>query len=192
MHEHGSIEAGLRRLWRDDMDAFRDHLLRLDAASRFERFGMAANDAFVIGYAERCFGLDDVIYGWFDGAMLRAAGELRGVGHHLPFGVGRSAEAAFSVERAWRRQGIGTALMERIVRAARNRRAETLYMACLARNAAMRKLARKFEAEMRVEAGAPGLLPSPFALWKEFFGDAGAYATAILDLQRRTYAMRRV
>ena len=185
---------GLRRLWRDDMPAFQAHLLRLDAESRFERFGLATNDDFVIRYAERCFGIDDVIYGWFDGeGVVRAAGELRGVGHNLPLGFGQSAEAAFSVERPWRRQGIGTALMGRIVRAARNRRAETLYMACLARNVAMQKLARKFEAEMRFETDSrqPRRLPSLRAAWRDLFGDAGAYATAILDLRRRTYAMRR-
>jgi GNAT superfamily N-acetyltransferase len=193
-----STEGGMRRLWAADLTLFRDHLLRLDADSRCERFGMVADDDFLIRYAERCFGIDDVIYGWFDDeGLIRAAGELRGVGHNLPLGFGGSAEAAFSVEKLWRRQGLGTELMARIVRAARNRRAETLYMSCLARNVAMQKLARKFSAELAFESGETGarLTPraaSPVAVWKDMVSDASAYATAVLDLQRRTFAMRRV
>jgi GNAT superfamily N-acetyltransferase len=197
MSEH-STDVGMRRLWAADLTLFRDHLLRLDTDSRYERFGMVANDDFLIGYADRCFGIDDVIYGWFDDAgLIRAAGELRGVGHNLPLGFGGSAEAAFSVEKPWRRRGLGTELMARIVRAARNRRAETLYMSCLARNVAMQKLARKFSAELAFEPGETGarLKPktaSPVSVWKDMLGDASAYATAVLDLQRRTFAMRRM
>ena len=133
--EHATIHGGVvRRLWPSDMPAFRDHLLRLDAPSRHDRFAMAVSDEFLANYAERCFGIDDVIYGYFVDGVMRGAGELRGVGLGLDKG---SAEAAFSVEVGWRRRGVGTELMGRIVQAARNRGAETLYMSCLARNRAM-------------------------------------------------------
>ena len=55
---HGGV---IRRLWPADLSAFREHLLRLDAQSRYDRFAMSVNDDFLTRYAERCFGIDDVI-----------------------------------------------------------------------------------------------------------------------------------
>jgi len=185
----------LRRLLPADLCGFRDHLLRLDAPSRQSRFGMAASDAFVMAYAERCFGIDDVIYGFICDGEVRAAGELRGIGHNLPLGFGASAEAAFSVEIAWRRRGIGAQLMGRIVRAARNRRAQTLYMSCLANNEPMLRLARKFSAQLRFEPDvADGKVapraPTPATFLSEAADDAAGFATAMMDLHRRTCELR--
>lgn len=191
---HARIEGGqLRRLWPSDLDAFRDHLLRLDPQSRFDRFAMVASDDFLRAYATRCFGIDDVIFGFFVDGILRGAGELRPV---APGAHDASAEAAFSVETGWRRQGIGTELMERIVQAARNRNADTLYMSCLARNEAMRKLAKKFEADLQFDDDAlTGRLvartPKAQALWDEWLEDSSNYATAMLDLQTPLFTMRR-
>ena len=188
-------EGVLRRLLPADLEGFRAHLLRLDAPSRQARFGMEAPDAFVIAYADRCFGIDDVIYGFICEGEVRAAGELRGIGHNLPLGFGASAEAAFSVEIAWRRRGIGAQLMGRIVRAARNRRAQTLYMSCLANNEPMLRLARKFSAQLRFEPDvadgkvAP-LAPTPATFLGEAADDAAGFATAMMDLHRRTFELR--
>jgi GNAT superfamily N-acetyltransferase len=171
------------------MTGFRDHLLRLDRDSRRDRFGMAVSDEFLIGYAERCFGIDDVIYGFVLDGVVRGAGELRGIGHNLPLGFGGSAEAAFSVEAGWRRHGIGAELMSRIVRAARSRRADTLYMSCLASNEPMLKLARKFSAELRFEqdeAQAATARPvDPAAVLSSAADAVTGFATAMLDLHRR-------
>ena len=188
------VEGGqLRRLWPSDLDAFRDHLLRLDDRSRFDRFAMVTSDDFMRAYAGRCFGIDDVIFGYFVDGVLRGAGELRPV---APGAHDASAEAAFSVETGWRRRGIGTALMERIVQAARNRSADTLYMSCLARNEAMQGLAKKFAADLQFDDDAlTGKLvartPKAQALWDEWLEDSTNYATAMLDLQSRLFTMRR-
>ena len=188
-------EGVLRRLMPAELGGFRDHLLRLDAPSRQSRFGMEASDAFVIAYAERCFGIDDVIYGFVADGMVRAAGELRGIGHNLPLGLGASAEAAFSVEIAWRRRGIGERLMGRIVRAARNRRAQALYMSCLANNEPMLRLVRKFSAQLRFEPDvaddkvAPRS-PTPGTFLGEAADDAAGFATAMMDLHRRSFELR--
>ena len=193
---HPSVRDGvLRRLAPADLDGFRGHLLRLDAQSRRSRFGMDASDAFVTAYAERCFGIDDVIYGFVSDGVVRAAGELRGIGHNLPLGFGGSAEAAFSVEIEWRRQGLGAQLMGRIVRAARNRRARTLYMSCLANNEPMLRLARKFSAELRFEPqAADGQVapraPTPATVLSEAADDAAGFATAMMDLHRRAFELR--
>jgi GNAT superfamily N-acetyltransferase len=186
---HGGV---IRRLWPADLPNFRDHLLRLDAQSRFDRFAMAVNDDFLVRYAERCFGIDDVIYGYYVDGTLRGAGELRAVGNNI---IGGSVEAAFSVEVGWRRRGVGSELMSRMVRAARNRRADALYMSCLARNVAMQALARKFSADLRFETDdMTGKLvaraPSPASLWGELADNATSFATAMLDLQTRVFSMQ--
>jgi GNAT superfamily N-acetyltransferase len=154
---------------------------------------MAVNDDFLISYAGRCFGVNDATYGYYVEGTLRGAGELRAVGSNI---IGGSVEAAFSVERAWRRRGVGTELMSRIVRAARNRRADALYLSCLASNAAMQSLAKKFSAELRFETDEmTGKLvarePSAASVWREFADNATSFATAMLDLQTRVYSMQR-
>jgi GNAT superfamily N-acetyltransferase len=186
---HGGV---VRRLWPADLPAFREHLLRLDPQSRRQRFAMSVNDEFIIRYAERCFGIDDVIYGYYVDGTLRGAGELRAVGANI---IGGSVEAAFSVETGWRRKGVGSELMARIVRAARNRRADALYMSCLASNVAMQGLARKFEADLRFETDdTTGKLvartPTPASVWGEMADNATSFATAMLDLQTRVFSLQ--
>lgn len=191
--EHVVIHGGvIRRLWPADLPAFREHLLRLDPQSRFQRYAMTVNDEFLVRYAERCFGIDDVIYGYYVEGTLRGAGELRAIGSNI---IGGSVEAAFSVEKPWRRMGVGTELMSRIVRAARNRRAESLYMSCLANNVAMQALARKFAADLRFEEdGSTGKLvartPSAASVWSEMSDNATSFATAMLDLQTRVFSLQ--
>ena len=191
--EQAMIHGGVvRRLWPADLPAFRDHLLRLDAKSRYDRYAMSCNDDFLIRYAERCFGIDDVIYGYYVDGVLRGAGELRSVGNNI---IGGSVEAAFSVEMSWRRRGVGTELMSRIVRAARNRRADALFMTCLSGNVAMQGLAKKFSADLRFETDdVSGKLvaraPSPASIWGEFADNATSFATAMLDLQTRVFSMQ--
>ena len=183
---HGGV---VRRVLPSEMDGLLAHLLRLDPESRHDRFGMPASDEFLAQYADRVAGLDDLIYGFFVDGELRGAGELRGLGPSGPEHW-RAAEVAFSVERPWRRLGVGEALMGRMVRAARNRRAATLYMSCLTRNEAMQRLARKFSAELTFEYGEttttlPVEGPTAFSLIYEAMDDAAGFATAMLDLQRR-------
>ncbi len=191
--EHAHVHGGVvRRLWPSDSSAFRDHLLRLNAQSRHDRFAMSVSDEFLTNYADRCFGIDDVIYGYFVDGLMRGAGELRGVGLGLDKG---SAEAAFSVEVGWRRQGVGTELMGRIIQAARSRGAETLYMSCLARNRAMQGMAKKFEADLHFDADdVTGRLvartPKAAALWNEFVDDSSSFATAMVDLHSEVYSLQ--
>jgi RimJ/RimL family protein N-acetyltransferase len=180
----------VRRLWVADKPMFRAHLLRLDPQSRLDRFGAAVSESFLNDYAERCFEMDDVIYGFVDDDEVRGAGELRGIGRHLPFAVGGSAEAAFSVEIPWRRRGIAGELGTRIIRAARNRRTDTLYMTCLMTNEAMLRLARKFTPDLRAEPEAtdPRVYPAPptpETLFEEAADDMASFATAMVDLHRR-------
>ena len=52
MDETTSSPVEIRRLWPSDKESFRDHLLRLDARSRHERFGGGMSDDFLVHYAE--------------------------------------------------------------------------------------------------------------------------------------------
>ncbi len=105
---------------------------------------MPASDAFVTRYATTAFIHDSTLFGHFDGPVLRAAAELRPVSR-------RAAEAAFTVEPAYRGRGVATALFARIIEDARARGTSKIYMSCLSHNRAMQALARKFEAEFVFE-----------------------------------------
>ncbi|WP_439496383.1 GNAT family N-acetyltransferase [Bosea sp. (in: a-proteobacteria)] len=175
-----------RRLWPAERSLFTNHLLRLDALTRRERFGTAVNDDFLINYAETTFGVGGLVYAYIEDGEVRGAAELRG----LEDIVAQTGEAAFSVEKDWRRRGIGETLFARLITAARNRSIRTLYMTCLPENAAMRRLARKFEADLvggynDVEGTIATGGPTPFTVLDEALDNAKGFATLALSLQRR-------
>jgi hypothetical protein len=57
------------------------------------------------------------------------------------------------VEKAWRAQGIGTALMARAARSARDLGIEHLYLTCQRGNRGMQCIAAKFAASMSYDDG---------------------------------------
>jgi hypothetical protein len=66
------IEGGLiRKLWSVETDAYRDHLLRLDAESRRNRFAGAIADDMVRTYAATTRGSDVIVHGFFVDGVLR-------------------------------------------------------------------------------------------------------------------------
>jgi GNAT superfamily N-acetyltransferase len=171
----------VRRLWIGEAELYRQHLLRLDAESRRTRFGGAVSDEFIRRYAESAALSDVIIYGFFVDGVLRGAAELRLL---EPAG---DAEAALSVERAWQSRGVGTALLERVLLAARNRQIERLHMLCLAENRRVQQLARKFGAELSFEPGSvvgemKAPRPTPMSVMRELAADSTDLATAMLDV----------
>ena len=90
-----------------------------------------------------------MVHGFFADGVLRGAAELRPLGRAFA----REAEAAFSIEADWQSHGVGSALLDRTLLAARNRGIKTLHMACLANNRRMQELARKFAAELSFDFG---------------------------------------
>ena len=149
MHDPLLDGGVIRKLWISETDLYRDHLLRLDGESRRNRFGGGVSDDFIRSYVDLSVGLDAVIHGFFVDGALRGAGELRPLGTAFD----REAEAAFSIEKPWQSHGVGTALLERTLLAARNRGFRHLHMACLAENRRMQQLARKFDAELSFDFG---------------------------------------
>jgi GNAT superfamily N-acetyltransferase len=181
-----SNDGVIRKLWIDRAGPYRDHLLRLDTESRRNRFGGAVSDEFIRNYIELSLGLDAVIHGFFVDGILRGVAELRPLGAEF----GKEAEAAFSIEKPWQSHGVGTALLERTLLAARNRGIKLLHMACLANNRRMIDLARKFEAELKFDFGsvvgeveAPH--PTPISVWREVVADSHGFATAMFDVQAK-------
>jgi len=183
---HSITAATVRKLWPTEGDQFRDHLLRLDKDSRRMRFAHGVSDSFIEDYAARMSDMGSIVFGYFVDGEIRAAAELRKLSDHW----GEEAEAAFSVERAYQDQGIGSALMGRVIRSARNRGVRLLFMSCLAENAKMQSIARKHEAELRFEYGEViGEIipegPDYFSLLAEAADDRVGYMMAVLDLSSR-------
>lgn len=186
MSEHLHWEGTIRKLWPTETEKFRDHLLRLDKESRRMRFAHGVSDGFIDDYASRVGEMGSVVYGYFVDGELRAAAELRKLGDVW----GREAEAAFSVEQAWQDKGLGSELMGKVIRAARNRGVMHLYMSCLAQNTKMQAIARKHNADLRFEYGevVGDIIPQEpnyFTLLAEAVEDRVGYILAVLDLQDR-------
>jgi GNAT superfamily N-acetyltransferase len=186
MSEHQLSRGSIRKLWPTETPKFRDHLLRLDKASRRMRFAHGVSDYFIEDYAARMADMGGIVYAYFEGEEVRGAAELKKLGETW----GREAEAAFSVEQPQQEHGIGTELMGRVIRAARNRGVQHLCVSCLAENDKMRAIARRYEAELRFEYGEViGEIipqgPNYFSLLAEAVEDRFGYMMAVLDLHNR-------
>ena len=181
------VDGGvIRKIWIGEIEQYREHLLRLDQDSRSNRFGGAVSEEFITNYVGTIGSLDAIIHGFFIDGVLRGAAELRPLGATLP----DEAEAAFSIEQPWQSHGVGSALLDRTLLAARNRGIKLLHMSCLAHNQRMQQLARKFDAELSFDFGsvvgeveAPH--PTPMSMLREWFADGHGFATAALDAQSR-------
>ena len=176
----------VRKLLAGEKDQYREHLLRLDLATRRARFGGAVSDDFICNYVGLSSTLNAVLHGFFVAGVLRGVAELRPVRSS----VDADGEAAFSIEQPWQSHGVGSALLAQTLLAARNRRIRTLHMVCLADNKRMQQLARKFDAELTFEYGSvvgevEQPYPTPTSVMQEFLADSTAFATAMLDLQAR-------
>jgi RimJ/RimL family protein N-acetyltransferase len=186
MTNHPPRDGVIRKLWPVEADQFRDHLLRLDRDTRRMRFAHGVSDSFITDYAARMNEMGSVVYGYTVDGEIHAAAELRKLGDNW----GDEAEAAFSVEKAYQDKGLGTELMGRVIRTARNRGIQRLYMSCLAENSKMQAIARKHEADLRFEYGEVigEIVPQDanyFTMIEEAVEDRVGYMMAVLDLQNR-------
>ena len=172
----------IRHLWPTDIAAFCRHLHRLDETTRHCRFGSPVNGQFLDAYADTAQRLGTLIHGAFRDGEIHAAAELR----PLEIAGSSMAEAAFTVEKEFQDQGLGSQLMDRIITAAQNRRITELYMICLRDNGRMQHLAGKFGARLKIKSGevtgwiSPAY-PTPASLLEESFSEAQGFVTAVLD-----------
>lgn len=185
MSEHHFSGGTIRKLWPSEANKIRDHLLRLDKNSRRLRFAHAVSDSFIEDYASRMSDMGAIVYAYMEDGKVRAVAELK----KLSDVWGDEAEAAFSVEPGYQEMGIGTELMGRVIRAARNRGVHLLYMSCLAENQKMQAIARKHEADLRFEYGEVigeivPVNPNYFSILAEAMEDRAGYLLAVLDVNR--------
>ena len=155
-----AIRGVIRRLWVGERDKIRDHLLRLVDEDRVLRFGGYASAAHIAAYCERLDWSRVLVVGYVTGSEVRGLAQLELIGAGWP----RAAELAVSVERPFQNRGIGTALLRRLVVAARNRLIERVYMICAIDNGGAVRMARRLdgalhfrngEAEARIEPPWP-------------------------------------
>jgi GNAT superfamily N-acetyltransferase len=118
-----------------------EHLLLLDDADRYLRFGYAANDEHINRYAESLDFERDDIYGIYNRklqliamAHLAMTEERAEQPRHAEFGV--------SVLKQARGRGYGARLFDRAIMHARNDGRDTMFIHALSQNAAMLKIAR--------------------------------------------------
>lgn len=183
------IEGGfVRKLWNVETDAYCEHLLRLDAESRRNRFSGGIADEAIRKFAATVRDPDVIIHGFFVDGVLRGAADLHFV---RPLDL-REAEAAFSIEKPWQGRGVGSVLLERTRLCARNRGVKHVLVSCLPQNRAMRELARKFNARFDMDYDAVvGTMDNPAAtplsLMQETLADGYSAAAAYVDFQSRVF-----
>lgn len=127
------------------------HLLALNEADRYLRFGYHASDAQLARYADTIDFSRDEVYGIFNRRL-----ELVATAHLalLPSSsAGREAELGLSVLSRARGRGFGRRLFERAVLHARNRRIDALVIHTLNENTAMLHIVHRAGAAIMREGG---------------------------------------
>lgn len=141
----------IRQLNRQHAPRIRKHLMSLDQADRYLRFGYVASDAHIERYvADIPFEQDCVlgVYNW----RLQLIGMA-----HVAYSVDRDlaacAEFGVSVSPASRGRGLGHRLFARAVTHARNEGVQLMFIHALSENTAMLKIARDAGATIEQEGG---------------------------------------
>jgi GNAT superfamily N-acetyltransferase len=133
----------------EELPLLRDHLLRLDRASRHDRFHGFMDDGFIERYAAKCADDGTVIIAYIEDGVVRGAAEL----HPPDQSPDSLPEIAFSVEACVRRQGVGSVLFKKLIGEARSKGYHSLRITTGAQNRAMRALASKFGAHLTFRHG---------------------------------------
>ena len=144
-----SPKSCVRTLRREEIPLLRDHLLRLDGASRRDRFHGFIDDSFIERYAKKCANDGTVIIVYLQNGAVRGAAEL----HPPEQSPDSQPEIAFSVETSVRRRGVGSALFRYLIGEARAKGYRGLRITTGAHNEAMRALAHKFGANLTFRHG---------------------------------------
>ena len=182
---HPDSSPLVRRLWLSDRQAVLDYFSRLDADTRANRFMGQVSEAGIRAYAEQAMSARGVMFGAFLDGTLRGLAELRPAGPGpSSYFIGPVAEAAFAVERPFRRMGLGAALFQRITQAARNRGVSDLHVRCFARNGPMIRLAARQGATLNRDGlDADGSLhldqATPLSVWYETIAEAFDFTLSV-------------
>lgn len=184
------LRGTIRKVLRSETHLIEEHLLRLGSDARHRRFGHDVSDQFVHDYAQHAADFGNLTLAYFEDGDIRAIAELRQ--SNLTFG--QTAEVAFSVERPFANLGIGTRLMGRVIRSARNRGLRHLLLVCLRDNVKMQAIARHYDADLQVEDGSivADIIPKRAdyaSMAGEYLDDRMVFVQAAFDLQTRLARM---
>lgn len=166
----------IRTLLAHERYRYSEHLCSLDAYGRRLRFGRAINAQ---GIRDSVAGLAQTRHA----ILVHEDDTLAIAGSVLVTCRDRVlAEMAFSVDRAWRGQGLATELAHRALLWARNRDIAQVGIYCLVENVPMRRLARRIGMSVTIDgADCEGtlVLPrrTPLSLMQEMIGEG----TGLLD-----------
>ena len=116
------------------------HLLKLEPADRYLRFGYAANDEQIRRYAEQLDFSRDEIFGIYNRRLELVAMAHLAFSEHPQHK--HCAEFGVSVLKQARGRGFGARLFERAVMHARNEGVNMVFIHALSENTAMLKIAR--------------------------------------------------
>lgn len=122
------------------------HLLALDPASRYLRFGYPASDAQVSRYVDSIDFQRDEAFGIFNRRLELVA--MAHLAYRTDGADAPTAEFGVSVLPTARRRGFGGRLFEHAMLHARNRHVQTLVIHALSENGPMLALARRFGATL--------------------------------------------
>jgi RimJ/RimL family protein N-acetyltransferase len=172
-----------RKLTSDDLQAYRDHLLRLPDDDRYSRFCGTGTPTMVEEHCRRLNWRWTTVIGAFDDGALCGVVEL--YRDNAP-GFRRHAELAVSVEHPFQHRGIGRILLRRIMTVARNRMVGTVHVVCLPDNRKMRGLAIAFGGRAVVDDGQLFVTislspPDKTSLMLEAADDGSVAVAAVLD-----------
>ena len=138
-----------RQLLNTEAHRYLEHLLRLDADSRYARFSAVTSDDTIRRYCDSIDWRSIKIIGFFKDGVMRGAAEIRYDQRPLP----DQAELAFSVEKECQNGRVGTNLMVRAILNLRNRAVTKAHIICLLGNRRMQKLAMRYRADFRAYRG---------------------------------------
>ncbi len=131
-----------------DGDRYFDHFTRLDPEDRRFRFFGDAPDYLLAMHAGGAVSDGRFVIACESRGEIHGAGELLSDANEPTRG-----ELAFSVEREWRRRGVGGALMRLMLDEARRRGMTHLDLEIMADNLAMQNLARRFTTDLHSREG---------------------------------------
>lgn len=137
---HIGVATMYRKLYLHERHLFVKHLLRLDPQSRYIRWSTVKSDQQIIDYA------DTLKYPWFEiVGFFNHLNELRGcVEIHFDKGFWpHKSELAFTVEKDYQNNKVGTSLLQQALMVSRNRGANKVHINCSRNNIRMIKLAKK-------------------------------------------------
>ncbi len=139
----------VRTLSAKELPLLREHLLRLDHASRHDRFNGFIDSGFIVRYSAKCMNDGTIVVAYLEDGVVRGAAEL----HQPDLSPASLPEIAFSVEACVRRKGVGSLLFAKLIEKARALGYQKLRITTGAQNDAMRALAHKFGANLTFRHG---------------------------------------